>query len=309
MTKVLNLDEIVKICNIIQSNQNKINLLRNDITQNSNENFTKIRTQQFLNNLEIDLMNILSILERIKINLGGINQNQNMNYKTYCINSDRGNNQDIVICGCCQCCKCCECSTNNCSYDHQINLSNDRIDNKNEYIKERINSEDDKYNDNGNLNFNKFNINNSPTFSPQLPHSNSKNNYTFPSYNLDGSYNNNDGYNDYNTFNLNKDKNLNQKKEGNLIYSQSPSFSPQNNINNLQNDLQKPFGYIKRQPFNNNNNIMDSEDINLPIEEKIKNSAIIKSKRFHGSKSFDHIEIPSSRNNNKGRIITSKKKK
>ena len=308
MTKVLNLDEIVKICNIIQSNQNKINLLRNDITQNSNENFTKIRTQQFLNNLEIDLMNILSILERIKINLGGINQNQNMNYKTYCINSDRGNNQDIVICGCCQCCKCCECSTNNCSYDHQINLSNDRIDNKNEYIKERINSEDDKYNDNGNLNFNKFNINNSPTFSPQLPHSNSKNNYTFPSYNLDGSYNNNDGYNDYNTFNLNKDKNLNPKKEGNLIYSQSPSFSPQNNINNLQNDLQKPFGYIKRQPFNNNNNIMDSEDINLPIEEKIKNSAIIKSKRFHGSKSFDHIEIPSSRNNNKGRIITSKKK-
>ena len=316
MSKVPTLEGIGKIYNIILSNQNKINLLRNDISNNLiNDNYSKIKTQQFLNSIEIDLKNILSLLERIKNDLN--NKNQNGNYKTYCINND--NNQDILICGCCHCCKCCECSTNNCSYDHPLNISYDRNEKTNEYIKERINFDDDKHNDNEILNIN--NINTTPDFKVKPPNSNIKNNnYTFPNSNLDDNYNNSkypnlnsdDNYNssiskDYsnrNTLNINKEKDLNQNNDGNLIYSQFPSFGQQNNnINNYQNQLQKPFGYIKRQPFINN---MDSDDNNLPIEEKIKNSAIIKSKRFHGSKSFDYIEGPSSRK--KGRIITSKNK-
>ena len=316
MSKVPTLEGIGKIYNIILSNQNKINLLRNDISNNLiNDNYSKTKTQQFLNSIEIDLKNILSLLERIKNDLN--NNNQNGNYKTYCINND--NNQDILICGCCHCCKCCECSTNNCSYDHPLNISYDRNEKKNEYIKERINFDDDKHNDNEILNIN--NINTTPDFKVKPPNSNIKNNnYTFPNSNLDDNYNNSkypnlnsdDNYNssiskDYsnrNTLNINKENDLNQNNDGNLIYSQFPSFGQQNNnINNYQNQLQKPFGYIKRQPFINN---MDSDDNNLPIEEKIKNSAIIKSKRFHGSKSFDNIEGPSSRK--KGRIITSKNK-
>ena len=314
MSKVPTLEGIGKIYNIILSNQNKINLLRNDISNNLiNDNCSKIKTQQFLNSIEIDLKNILSLLERIKNDLN--NNNQNGNYKTYCINND--NNQDILICGCCHCCKCCECSTNNCSYDHPLNISYDRNEKKNEYIKERINFDDDKHNEILNVN----NINTTPDFKVKPPNSNIKNNnYTFPNSNLDDNYNNSkypnlnsdDNYNssiskDYsnrNTLNINKEKDLNQNNDENLIYSQFPSFGQQNNnINNYQNQLQKPFGYIKRQPFINN---MDSDDNNLPIEEKIKNSAIIKSKRFHGSKSFDNIEGPSSRK--KGRIITSKNK-
>jgi len=314
MSKVPTLEGIGKIYNIILSNQNKINLLRNDISNNLiNDNCSKIKTQQFLNSIEIDLKNILSLLERIKNDLN--NNNQNGNYKTYCINND--NNQDILICGCCHCCKCCECSTNNCSYDHPLNISYDKNEKKNEYIKERINFDDDKHNEILNVN----NINTTPDFKVKPPNSNIKNNnYTFPNSNLDDNYNNSkypnlnsdDNYNssiskDYsnrNTLNINKEKDLNQNNDGNLIYSQFPSFGQQNNnINNYQNQLQKPFGYIKRQPFINN---MDSDDNNLPIEEKIKNSAIIKSKRFHGSKSFDNIEGPSSRK--KGRIITSKNK-
>ena len=314
MSKVPTLEGIGKIYNIILSNQNKINLLRNDISNNLiNDNYSKIKTQQFLNSIEIDLKNILSLLERIKNDLN--NNNQNGNYKTYCINND--NNQDILICGCCHCCKCCECSTNNCSYDHPLNISYDRNEKKNEYIKERINFDDDKHNEILNVN----NINTTPDFKVKPPNSNIKNNnYTFPNSNLDDNYNNSkypnlnsdDNYNssiskDYsnrNTLNINKEKDLNQNNDENLIYSQFPSFGQQNNnINNYQNQLQKPFGYIKRQPFINN---MDSDDNNLPIEEKIKNSAIIKSKRFHGSKSFDNIEGPSSRK--KGRIITSKNK-
>ena len=314
MSKVPTLEGIGKIYNIILSNQNKINLLRNDISNNLiNDNCSKIKTQQFLNSIEIDLKNILSLLERIKNDLN--NNNQNGNYKTYCINND--NNQDILICGCCHCCKCCECSTNNCSYDHPLNISYDKNEKKNEYIKERINFDDDKHNEILNVN----NINTTPDFKVKPPNSNIKNNnYTFPNSNLDDNYNNSkypnlnsdDNYNssiskDYsnrNTLNINKEKDLNQNNDENLIYSQFPSFGQQNNnINNYQNQLQKPFGYIKRQPFINN---MDSDDNNLPIEEKIKNSAIIKSKRFHGSKSFDNIEGPSSRK--KGRIITSKNK-
>ena len=122
------LEEIDKIFKILLSNQNKINFLRNLQDKNTNNSIDK-----FLNGLEIDIKNILSLLDRIKFDI-----NQNMN-------------KDIIICGNCDCCKLCNCSTNNCS-ENPINLPNDNIP-KNEYIKEIINQEE-KNNNDFNLPFN-----------------------------------------------------------------------------------------------------------------------------------------------------------
>ena len=64
-----------------------------------------------------------------------------------------------------------------------------------------------------------------------------------------------------------------------------PQSSPPFNINNRNDDdLQKQLAFIKEKLFLN-------EDINLPIKEKIKSSAVIKSKRFHPSRSFDNVEM------------------
>ena len=114
------LEEIEKIFQILLSDQNKINFLRN--SQQKNNIF-----DTFLNGLEIDIKNIISLLDRIKFDIS-----QNMN-------------KDIIICGECDCCKFCNCSTNNCS-NNQINLSNDNIP-KNEYIQEIINQEENNNND------------------------------------------------------------------------------------------------------------------------------------------------------------------
>jgi len=122
------IEEIDKIFKILLSNQNKINFLRNLQDKNTNNSIDK-----FLNGLEIDIKNILSLLDRIKFDI-----NQNMN-------------KDIIICGNCDCCKLCNCSTNNCS-ENPINLSNDNIP-KNEYIKEIINQKE-KINNDFNLPFN-----------------------------------------------------------------------------------------------------------------------------------------------------------
>ena len=358
---ILSSEEIEKICRILHMNQNKINLLRNDLTNNNERNNNKLKINQFLNGLEIDIKNILLLLERMKIDLN--TRNQNCNYKTYCLNNDKNMLQDILICGCCEYCKCnkcCDCSANNCSEIQQLNVSNtNQNQNDNEYIKERINDED-----NNNKFLNNKTFNNSPYFNNKSssPFANTNNNnLTYPNFNLNDNDNNsnnfnnnlnksndynnninnrnNDDYNNNNFNNRNNDlnnfnnnmNNMNNdyinnnndnnnyhnllnpnneqnfsfnNNEGKIIYSQFPSSSP-SKMNNNDNIFQKPFGYIKKQNFNN---IDDSEDKNLPIEEKIKNSAVVKSKRFHPSKSFDSIEVRPSPRIGKAKIINSKKK-
>ena len=321
MSNSLSSDGIEKIIQILQTNQNKINLLRNDLSNNSNDknnlNNLKIKTNQFLNGLEIDIKNILSLLDRIKIDSQKNNQIEGS--KTYCINNDKNSFQDIVICGCCECCrcyKCCNCSTNNCSDNQQINISNNNINNKavdNEYIKENINPEENNnvnrnnqfmniktFNgENNNLN----NLNNQPT----SPFNNI--NYTFPGLNYDdnfNSYNNsNNNYknNDYNALIPNNDLNLIPgNREGKIIYSNYAQKHPSPQLNNdIEDEYSKPYGYIKK-PF------LNIEDNNLPIQEKVKNSAIIKSKRFHPSKSLDSFEFQTSPKRNKAIIISSKNK-
>ena len=312
MTKIVSVDVLEKIIQILLSNQNKINLLRNDLGNNLLDgNNTKKRTNQFLNGLEIDIKNILSLLNREKIDINKNNPNE-IN-KTYCLNNDKNIFQDIVICGCCECCKCqkcCDCSTNNCSENQQLNISNNlqnQNNRNNDYIKENINlEEDDKNSDFSNKkNFN--NEKNLPNynFQPPSPRVNKRinNNYTNPNFNYDDIYNNkNINNNNYRTLNPDNEPNLNLgNNQGNLINPQLPYYSNNynNNDSNNLNDFPKQFGYIKKQPFNN----MDIDDDNIPIHEKIKNSAIMKSKRFHNSRSFDNIESPLFPNKKKAKII------
>ena len=313
MTKTLPLEVLEKIVQILLSNQNKINLLRNDLsTQSSNGNNVRVKTNQFINGLEIDIKNILSLLDRIKNDL---KNNPNNIQKTYCLNNDTNMFQDILICGSCDCCrchKCCECSTNNCSDIQQLNISsnnNNKNNISNEYIKERINSDQDE-NNSDYPNIKTFNDNNFQNYNVPQPSSSISNNHiTYPNLNLDNNFtkDNNNNFNNNNNplkyYNNEPSFNMNNNK-GNIINFQIPSFTPRNNINynkNFLSDYPKPLGYIRKQPFNQFNNL-DIEDNNLPMEEKIKNSAIMKSKRFHGSKSFDNLESPF-QNRNKAKII------
>ena len=319
MAKNLSLEVIEKIVQILLSNQNKINLLRNDLsTISNNGNNIKLKTNQFINGLEIDIKNILSLLDRIKNDL---KNNQNNINKTYCLNNDKNMFQDILICGSCDCCrchKCCECSTNNCSENQQLiisNTNNNRNNISHEYIKESVNSIQDNNSDYRNIKT--FNDNNLQKY--VSPPSSSNNYITFPNLNLDNNFSNNDNnnnFNDNNNFNYNplnpynnKPNNLNMyNNQGRILNTQMNTFTPKNNINynnNFLNENQKPFGYIKKQQFKQFNNL-DIDDNNIPISEKIKNSAIMKSKRFHGSKSFDNFEGPPFSNRNKAKIIYNK---
>ena len=288
MSSPLSLEGIEKISQILQSNQNKINLLSNDLS--NEENNIKTKTIQFLNGLEIDIKNILSLLERIKIDFQKSNQNVD-DYKTYCINNDKNQFQDIIVCGCCECCRCgggCNYSTDNCSYSQPNNISDinkNQIDNRN--INEDNNN---KFNDNNRyINIKTFNEDNKelPNLNEQSSSQFKNNNYTYPNLN----FNNNNDSNDYNNSNYNPlmpniqpnlNTGINKDKNGNLNI---PQFSSKfNNNNRYDDDLQKQLAFIKENLFLN-------EDINLPIKEKIKSSAVIKSKRFHPSRSFDNVEL------------------
>ena len=306
MTKIIPLEVLEKIIQILLSNQNKITLLRSDLSNNLLDgNNTKKRTNQFLNGLDIDIKNILSLLNRERIDLNKNNSNEIHN--TYCLNNDKNMFQDIIICGCCECCKCqkfCDYNTINCSENQRLNISNinQNQNNRNkEYIKENINLEDDKNNE---FSKNKtFNNNKMSNYNIQSPSSRINYNYTNPNFNYDDIYNNNNN-NKYRTLNQNNEQNLNiNNNQRNLINSSLPYYSNNynNNDNNL-NDFPKQFGYIKKKSFKN----MDIDEDNLPIHEKIKNSAIMKSKRFHNSRSFDNIQSPPFINKNKAKIISIK---
>ena len=202
MSSPLSLEGIEKIFQILQSNQNKINLLSNDLS--NEENNIKTKTIQFLNGLEIDIKNILSLLERIKIDFQKSNQNAD-DYKTYCINNDKNQFQDIIVCGCCECCRCgniCNYSTDNCSYSQPNNISDinkNQIDNRN--INEDNNN---KFNDNNRyINIKTFNEDNKelPNLNEQSSSQFKNNNYTYPNLNLN--FNNNNDSNDYNNSNSN----------------------------------------------------------------------------------------------------------
>ena len=306
MTKIVQLDVLEKIIKILLSNQNKINLLRNDLNNKLLEgNNSRKRINQFLNGLEIDIKNILSLLNRERIDINKNNQNEIQ--KTYYLNNDKNILQDLIICGCCECCrcqKCCDCSTNNFSENQQLNMSNNNKNNKNnEYIKENINfEEDDKNNEFQNKKiFNEINI---PNYNFQPSSSRINQNYTNPNFNYDDIYNNNNfNNNKCRTLNPNNEQNLNiGNNQGILINSRLPYFSNNYDNNKKSNNFPNQFGYIKNQLFNN----MDKDDYNLPINEKIKNSAIMKSKRFHNSRSFDNIQGSPYSNKNKAKIITTR---
>ena len=290
MSSPLSLEGIEKIFQILQSNQNKINLLNNDLTNEGNN--IKTKTIQFLNGLEIDIKNILSLLDRIKIDFQKSNQNVD-DYKTYCINNDKNQFKDIIVCGCCECCKCgngCNYSTDNCSYSQPNNISDNnknQIDNRNMNMNEDNNN---KFNDNNRyINIKTFNEDNKelPNLNEQSSSQFKNNNYTYPNLNI-----NNDS-NDYNNSNYNPlmpniQQNLNtgisRDKNGNLNLNMPPQSLPAfNNNNRYDDDLQRQLAFIKENLFLN-------EDINLPIKEKIKSSAVIKSKRFHPSRSYDNVE-------------------
>ena len=292
MSSPLSLEGIEKIFQILQSNQNKINLLSNDLS--NEENNIKTKTIQFLNGLEIDIKNILSLLERIKIDFQKSNQNAD-DYKTYCINNDKNQFQDIIVCGCCECCRCgniCNYSTDNCSYSQPNNMSDinkNQIDNRN--IKEDNNN---KFNDNNRyINIKTFNEDNKelPNLNEQSSPQFKNNNYTYPNLNLN--FNNSNDSNDYNNSNYNPlmqniqpnlNTGINKDKNGNLNIPQFSSKFNNNNNNRYDDDLQKQLAFIK-------DNLFLNEDINLPIKEKIKSSAVIKSKRFNLSRSFDNVEL------------------
>ena len=183
MSSPLSLEGIEKIFQILQSNQNKINLLNNDLTNEGNN--IKTKTIQFLNGLEIDIKNILSLLDRIKIDFQKSNQNVD-DYKTYCINNDKNQFKDIIVCGCCECCKCgngCNYSTDNCSYSQPNNISDNnknQIDNRNMNMNEDNNN---KFNDNNRyINIKTFNEDNKelPNLNEQSSSQFKNNNYTYP---------------------------------------------------------------------------------------------------------------------------------
>jgi hypothetical protein len=282
MSSPLSLEGIEKIFQILQSNQNKINILSNDLSNEGNN--IKTKTIQFLNGLEIDIKNILSLLDRIKNDFQKSNQNVD-DYKTYCINNDKNQFQDIIVCGCCECCKCgngCNYSTDNCSYSQPNNISDI---NKNQVDNRNINEDNNnKFNDNNRyINIKTFNEDNKelPILNDQSSSQFKKNNYTYPNLNL-----NNDS-NDYNNSNYNPliNQNLNSgiNKDKNINFN-IPQSSPTFNNNRYDDDLQKQLAFIKENLFLN-------EDINLPIKDKIKSSAVIKSKRFHPSRSFDNFDM------------------
>ena len=295
MSSPLSLEGIEKIFQILQSNQNKINLLNNDLSNEGNN--IKTKTIQFLNGLEIDIKNILSLLDRIKIDFQKSNQNVD-DYKTYCINNDKNQFQDIIVCGCCECCKCgngCNYSTDNCSYSQPNKMSDinkNQIDNGNININ-MDEGNNNKFNDNNRyINIKTFNEDNKelPNLNEQSSSQFKSNNYTYPNLNL------NNDTNDYNNRNYNPlvpniqqnvNTGINRDKNGNLNLNMPPqslsAFNNNNNNHRYDDDLQRQLAFIKENLFLN-------EDINLPIKEKIKSSAVIKSKRFHPSRSFDNVD-------------------
>jgi len=237
--------EIDKISQILLSNQNKINFLRNSYTNNNA--FQSII--KFLTGFEIDIKNILSLLERIKFD---INQNTN---------------KDIIIFGNCDCCKFCNCSTNNCS-ENQINLSNDNIPNNNEYIKEIVNLEEDNNND-----FNHFNRNNLPI--------NNNNNCNFKTYQYSSPYNNN--IIRYNNNNLNNNNNNINNYPTEEIFKKSAimkskRFQVNKSLDNIKPNSPSPIRKAKIiRHFNlteSNNNNINNNNLNQ------KKKKLTKSEKF-----------------------------
>ena len=250
-----NMQEINKICLILDSNKNKISILRNFLSKNYIENNNVInKTNKFINNFEIDIDNILSILDNLKFNLkksGSSLNNDNNNFKL-CNN--------ISTSRCCHCCRCFH-YCNNTNYKTISSNYNNSNDFKNYDNNENFNSINDEFKYLNNLN-NTFNYNTNP-------------NLNFDYYSLINNQNN-------------KNPRSNNSK-GKIIYS--TAVSPNKSYNTINNSPKKNFNQKK-------NNKTSIEKNNLPKN----NNAIMSSRRFHISKSYNNKRIklqPKNKTSNK----------
>ena len=232
-------EEIEKIFQILLSNQNKINFLRNSKEINQGIN-------KFLNGLDIDIKNILSLLDRIKF---GINQNMN---------------KDIIICGNCDCCKFCNCSTNNCS-ENQNNMSNDYNPN-NDYIKEIINQDENLNNDFNlppNYNYLNNNVCKDLYSNDNLPNFNNMNNLT---YNL----------------NCNNNQTAEEKFKNSAVMKSKRFYANKSYDNLIQSPIRKAkiIRHYNPTEINSNLNNFDIPDNNNIIHRYKKNIKINKAQKL-----------------------------
>ena len=290
------MQEINKICLILDSNKNKINILRNFLSKNYIRNNNVInKINQFINNFEIDIDNILSILDNLKLNLkkSGKSLNNVDNNLKFC-----NNITTTRCCHCCGCFHCCNCYQNYCCDNTNYKTISSNYNNSNEFKNfensennENINNINDEFKLYQNLNnpYNAYNYNTNP-------------NLNFDYYSL-----------------INNQNNKNSRKnnsKGKIIYSSA--ISPNKSYNTINNTPNKNYKTIYNSPKKNSNlkNKKKAyiENRNLPNNEEEKNlNAIISSRRFHISKSFNNKRIkkilPKNKNNKKRKSPIKNKRK
>ena len=296
---MITMQEINKICQILDSNKNKINILRNFLSKNYTRNNNVInKINQFINNFEMDIDNILSILDNLKLNLkkSGKFLNNDENNFELCNN--------ISTPRCCHCCGCfhfCNCYRNYCCDNTNYKTISSNYTNSNEFK----NFENNENNENiNNIN----NINDEIKLYQNLNNPNNAYNYnTNPNLNFDY----------YSLINNQNNKNSRKNNsKGKIIYSSA--ISPNKSYNTINNTPNKNYNTIYNSPKKNSNlkNKKKAyiENRNLPNNEKENNlNAIISSRRFHISKSFNNKRIkkilPKNKNNkNRKSPIKNKRK-
>ena len=289
------MQEINKISQILDSNKNKINILRNFLSKNYTRNNNVInKTNQFMNNFEIDIDNILSILDNLKLNLkkSGKFLNNDENNFELCNN--------ISTPRCCHCCGCfhfCNCYRNYCCDNTNYKTISSNYTNSNEFKNFENNENINNINDEIKLYQNFNNPNNTYNY-------NTNPNLNFDYYSLINNQNNQN----------NKNPRKNNSK-GKIIYSNA--ISPNKNYNTISKFPNKSYYTINNSPIKNSNLKRKKktylENKNLPNDEEANNNnAIISSKRFHISKSFNNKRIkklPNKNNKNRKSPLENKKTK
>lgn len=286
------MQEINKICLILDSNKNKINILRNFLSKNNIRNNNVInKTNQFINNFERDIDNILSILDNLKFNLkkSGKSLNNDDNNLNFC-----NNISTTRCCHCCGCFHCCNCYQNYCCDNTNYktissNYNNNSNEFKNFENNENINNINDEFKLYQNLNNpnNTYNYNTNP-------------NLNFDYYSLLNNQNNQNNQN-------NKNQRKNNSK-GKIIYS--TTISPNKSYHTINKSPSKSYNTINNSPSKNSNLKKKKkayiQNKNLPNDEEANNinNAIMSSRRFHISKSFNNKRIkilPKNKNINKSK--------
>ena len=272
------MQEINKICQILDSNKNKINILRNFLSKNNKRNNIVInKANQFINNFEMDIDNILSLLDSLKFNLkkGGKSLNNNDNNFNFCNNISTAR-----CCHCCGCFHCCNYYQNYCCDNTNYKTISNNFDNSNEYK---------NYENNENFN-NINNINDECKLYQKLNNPNKTLNYnTNPNLNFDY-------YSLINNKNNQNNKNpRNNNSKGKIIYSNA--IPPNKSYNTISSSPKKNSSKKKKKKAY-------IEKKNLPNDEEANINAIISSRRFHISKSFNDKRVkvlPKNKNLNKNK--------